>query len=95
MTASCCPPSTVLPREYVRFFENKKGYAGYGDVIAEAFAAADPAPVSNTISDACRAINHCLEHGETAKDIPSYGFNGKALPRELLETVSESIREHL
>jgi dihydrodipicolinate synthase/N-acetylneuraminate lyase len=79
-------------RELSELVESGGTYDGYGEVICKMFSAVDH-PVSNTFSDAVRAICHAQEYRERAADIPCYCYNGDTLPADLIDTAFTCLRD--
>lgn len=79
--------STVncFPAEYDALLAGTGSFGAFGEVIAETFAAAGAAPVSNAFSDANRAMDHVLYHGKKTLERPApLCIGGRPLPMELV-----------
>lgn len=79
--------STVncFPAEYDALLAGTGSFGAFGEVIAETFAAAGAAPVSNAFSDANRAMDHVLYCGKKTLERPApLCIGGRPLPMDLV-----------
>lgn len=86
--------STVncFPAEYDALLAGTGEFGAFGEVIAETFAAAAEAPVSNAFSDANRAMDHVLYHGKKTLEQPApLCIGGKPLPMELVKLAYDAM----